>query len=168
MVLFNEKIIKMFAEQVINDEQETLTFFSAMWPLTIGKEEAQRFLDDPKAYEVWVHEKQSIDAHYAYPRLYSGPQGIIGRYIFIDGCACIFPKEPTVPFGAMDPATRKPLQCNDWKVMVGIEGEDAPLCEIEYADFLQHIPEGKLSRYDASQLLVSAMTPEEIRIMAEE
>jgi hypothetical protein len=45
MVDFNNKIIKQFSQQVLDGKHDTLTLYSTMWPLAIGKEEASLFTD---------------------------------------------------------------------------------------------------------------------------
>ena len=44
MIEFNEKTIKQFSQQILDGEHDTLTLYSTMWPLSIGKEEATIFL----------------------------------------------------------------------------------------------------------------------------
>lgn len=166
MVDFNYKIIKQFSQQVLDGEHDTLTLYSAMWPLTIGTEEANLFADDPDYYAKWLHEKQSIDAYFVSPRFYLGDNGIIAKYILIDNMPAVFPYKPTVPFGATDPTTGKQLECKNWLILLGLESEKEPLCEMEYSRFLSLIPENKKSRYDGNHFLLSELTEEEIKALA--
>ena len=59
------------------------------------------------------------------------------------------------------------MECQTWLVVIGIDGEKAPLCEMEYDEFLRRIPEHKKSKYDESRFLLAALTSEEIREIAE-
>lgn len=61
MVEFNDCIIKRFAQQVLEGESETLTLYSAKWPLSFGKEEAARFIENTENYANWLHTKQIVD-----------------------------------------------------------------------------------------------------------
>ena len=131
MIEFNDRIIKQFAQQVIDGEHEALTLYSTRWPLAVGKNEASSFIENTSEYAVWLHKKQAVNACYAIARFYANENGIIARYTFMNGISCIFPRKPTVPFGATDPSTGKALQCSDWKVWLGIDGEAEPLGEIE-------------------------------------
>lgn len=163
MVDFNNKIIKQFSQQILDGEHDTLTLYSTMWPLAIGKEEASLFMENPNYYAEWLHEKQSMDVHFASPHFYVGDNGIIARYILTNNLPTVFPHQPTVPFGATDPTTGKQLECKKWLIWLGIEGENEPLCEMEYSKFMSLIPEGKKSKYDGSHFILAEMSEEEIR-----
>lgn len=163
MIEFNVKIIKQFSQQVLDGEHDTLTLYSTMWPLSIGKEEATLFLNNPDSYAEWLHEKQAMDVYFANPHLYAGDNGVFGRFHLMNNLPAIFPNQPTVPFGTTDPQTGKQLECNQWVILLGIEGADEPLCEMEYSKFLSLIPDSKKSRYDGSHFLLAEMSEEEIR-----
>ena len=160
---FNNKIIKQFSQQVLDGEHDTLTLYSTMWPLTIGKEEATMFMENPNYYADWLHEKQSVNVYFASPDFYIGDSGIFARYILTNNLPAVFPYQPTVPFGTTDPSTGKQLECKEWLILLGIEGEAEPLCEMEYSKFLSLIPENKKSKYDGNHFLLAEMTEEEIR-----
>ena len=163
MVDFNNKILNQFSQQVLDGKSDTLTLYSTMWPLTIGKEEATMFMENPNYYAEWLHEKQSINVCFASPDFYIGDSGIFARYVLINNIPTVFPYQPTVPFGTTDPTTGKHLECKEWLVLLGIEGEKEPLCEMEYSKFLSLLPENKKSKYDGNHFLLAEMTEEEIR-----
>ena len=163
MLDFNDKIIKQFSQQVLDGEHDTLTLYSTMWPLAIGKEEATMFLNNPASYAEWLHEKQSMDIYFASPHFYVGDNGIFARYILTNDLPAVFPYQPTVPFGATDPATGKQLECKEWYILLGIDGEKDPICEMDYSKYLSIIPESKKNKYDGSHFLLAEMTEEEIR-----
>ena len=165
MVAFNNNAIKTFFTQTL-EENHTLSIYSAMWPLSIGKEEVELFVENPDYYAQWLHEKQSIDAYFASPRFSEGENGICGRYILTNDMPAVFPHQPVMPYGATDPATGKALECEDWRVFLVIDGEKKPLCEVEYTKFLDLIPEHKKTKYDASRFLMAALTEEELRTIA--
>ena len=163
MVNFNNKILNHFSQQVLDRKSDTLTLYSTMWPLTIGKEEATMFMENPNYYAEWLHEKQSINVYFASPAFYIGDNGIFARYNLTNNLPAVFPYQPTVPFGTTDPATGKQLECKEWLILLGVEGEKEPLCEMEYSKFLSLIPENKKSKYDGNHFLLDEMTEEEIR-----
>ena len=143
MVNFNNKILNHLSQQVLDGKSDTLTLYSTMWPLTIGKEEATMFMENLNYYAEWLHEKQSINVYFACPDFYIGDNGIFARYILTNNLPAVFPYQPTVPLGTTDPATGKQLECKEWLILLGIEGEKEPLCEMEYSKFLSLIPENK-------------------------
>ena len=85
----------------------------------------------------------------------------------MSGQPAILPEKPTVPFGAIDPATGKQLECTEWFIFLGAQGADDPLCEMEYARFLSLISKDKTARYDGNHFLLSALTEEEIKALAD-
>jgi len=163
MVNINNKILNHFSQQVLDRKSDTFTLYSTMWPLTIGKEEATMFMENPNYYAEWLHEKQSINVYFACPAFYIGDNGIFARYSLTNNLPAVFPYQPTVPLGTIDPATGKLLECKEWLILLGVEGEKEPLCEMEYSKFLSLIPENKKSKYDGNHFLLDEMTEEEIR-----
>ncbi len=163
MVEFNEKLIKQFSQEILDGEHETLTFYSAMWPLVIGKDEAAMFVRDSAQYALWLHSKQTVDAYYATPEFYCDEKGIFARFTFMNGVPAAFPHKPTVPFGAMDPTTGRALECDRWQIWLGIDGEERPLGEIDYFQFLRLLPDSKKTRYDGARFLLPEMSEREIR-----
>ena len=168
MAAFNDKVVRKIAQQIIDGESETLTLYSAMWPLTVGAQDAEDFLADPSRYALWLHEKQTVDAGYAVAAFYEGENGILGKYTFMNGKSCIFQQTPRAPFGVMDPSTGKALECSGWSVVLELAGAEEPLGELDYAEFLYRIPEDKLVAYDGDKVRILAMDENEIRALIAE
>ncbi len=166
MVDFNNRTIKRISGEILDGEQDTLTLYSTMWPLVIGKEEVTLFIENPDYYAQWLHEKQAMDVYFASPTFFVGDNGIFARYVLRNDLPAVYPYQPIVPFGAIDPTTGTQLECNEWLILLGIEGEEEPLCEMKYSEFLSLIPENKKSKYDAARFLLAEMTVEEIRTMS--
>ena len=47
MVAFNDQIIRRLSRQVLDGAQDNLILYSVMWPLTMGREEAAAFSENP-------------------------------------------------------------------------------------------------------------------------
>ena len=167
MVEFNYRVVRHLSSQILDGDQETLTLYSAKWPITLGKEEAEIFLNEPERFDEWLHEKQNMDVFFASPDMYNGENGIFGRFFITEELPAIFPNEPTVPFGLTDPETGKALECKNWCIAVGFHDEKRPITEMEYSDFLNSIPEEKKTKYDANHFLLEALTKEEIKMICE-
>lgn len=164
---FNDKSLNHLARQVLAKEQEgAIVLYSAMFPLSVGKEECELFLDNPTAFAQWLHEKQALDAYYASPRFFEGEDGIFGGFFLTNNLRTVYPTVPTVPFGAVNYATGSPLECNRWLITLRIDGEEENLCQAEYAAFLEALPKEKKSRFDATHFLLSELTEEELRTLA--
>ena len=164
---FNEKAIRHFSQQILdNEDDRILVFYSTMWPLSIGKEEATLFLNDPDSYADWLHEKQSMDIYYATPNFYVGDNGIFARYLLFNDLPSVFPNTPTIPVGSIDPMTGKQLKCDQWEISLRILGKTESLCEMEYSKFLSIVANDKKSKYDGNHFLLSALTEEEIKVLS--
>ena len=168
MIAFNERTLKDIASRVIRGEHDTLTLYSAMWPLDMGKEEAEKFLTGTKSYEEWLHEKQDADVYFPSPALFMGEKGVFGRYILLSDTPTVLPYKPTVPYSAVNPETGKTLECEKWVVLVGIRGEREPLCEMEYSVLLKKLPKEKISRFDGKHFLLAELTQEETKNIAKQ
>ncbi|MBQ3094316.1 MAG: DUF4299 family protein, partial [Clostridia bacterium] len=166
MVDFNDRTIKRISQEILDGEHDTLTLYSAKWPLVIGKEEATLFMDNSNYYAQWLHEKQELDVYFASPSFFADDHGIGAIYGLGSRVPAIYPYQPIVPFGTIDSRTGNQLECDEWSVILGVEGEEEPICEMEYSEFLRLIPENKKSKFDAAHFLLAEMTEEEIRTMA--
>lgn len=167
MVSFNDKLLAHFVQQILDGNNDNLTLYSAKWPLTMGKEEAETFRQSPDQFAAWLHEKQSMDVFFCNPRFYMGDEGIFGQFMLMNDLPTVFPQKPNVPFGMQDPATGKALECKDWRIILVIEGESDILREMDYNEFLRLlVPEHKC-RYDDNHFLVKEMSEAEVRVLAD-
>ena len=55
LLAFNHRIIKEVSEKIVNGETDSLTLMSTMWPLVIGKDEAEQFILNPHLFSSWMH-----------------------------------------------------------------------------------------------------------------
>lgn len=167
MVSFNDKILAHIVQQILDGNNDNLTLYSAKWPLTIGKEEAELFAKDPAQFAPWLHEKQSMDVFFCNPRFFMGDQGVFGQFMLMNDLPTVFPQKPNVPFGMQDPATGKALECKDWRIILVIEGESDILREMDYDEFLRALAPDRKIRYDGNHFLVKEMSEAEVRALAD-
>lgn len=142
--------------------------WSAMWPMDMGRDEAQRFLEAASAFGEWLHEKPSMDVYHAPVQMYRGESGPMGLFVCVDECPTVYPDQPTVPFGLIDENTGKPLVCNDWRVALVPQSEKGAIGEIAFHDFVKKLDSKIISRYDAGHFLMQPLTEGEMRAMLEE
>jgi hypothetical protein len=166
MMEFNLKALKDFAGQVLDGTYDTLALYAAMWPMSMGQEEATLFLHNPHLFEEWLHEKQAMNVYHESPDFFMGDAGIVGRFILVDHLPVVLPDMPAVPMGLVDPNTGKRPESIRWVVTVGIQEEKEPLCDMEYSEFLRLLPAEKKSKYDGGSFLLAELTEEEIRALA--
>lgn len=165
---FNAKTLKQISQDILNGEHDSLTLYSAMFPLSIGKEEAALFLNDPESYARWLHEKQSADVYFSSPRFFiDDDNNVVGRYFLLNDTPTVMPNHPTVPFGVRDLNTGKPVECEQWTVLIGLQTDENPLCQLEYSEFLNRVPNDKKSKFDADHFLLGELTEQEIRALAQ-
>lgn len=164
---FNDQWLRHLIQQILNGESESWTLYSAMWPLEMGKEEAALFAENTGEYALWLHEKQSVDACFASPKFYSTEAGITGVFFHTNDVDYIYPETPSVPFAMTDPATGKPLVCSSWRVVLIPEGEQEPLAELDYCDFISRIPISLRKKFDNRRFLCPAFSKEGLRKLAQ-
>lgn len=167
MLRFNRRVLLDMSDKILHGEHDSLTLPSAMWPMTIGKEEAEAIQIDPDSFEKWLHAKQSMDIFYSNPSFFTTKDGILAQFMLVNDRPTVFPYKPTVPFGLVDPGTGKALKCSDWRVVPIIQAEKVPLRQIKYPVFLERIPEEKKIRYDGNHFLIAPLTEAEVRSFAE-
>ncbi|MCI8348926.1 MAG: DUF4299 domain-containing protein [Firmicutes bacterium] len=165
MVQFNFRVLREMVSKVASGEEKMLTLFSAMWPLTVGKEEAERFLKDIKSFDLWLNEKQSIDAYYAKPNFYRTEDGIIGVYVLTEETLSIFPLQPSVPFGIKDPNTGKALQCDSYRVSLYSITDDKIIGQMDYDKFIENIDSSKFSKFDGDKIIIDGVNLNEMKHM---
>ena len=162
MVESNYKAIKQLSAQVLEEEKE-LTLYSAMWPLTVGKEEAVLFVENPDRYAEWLHKMQTVDAYFPTPSVFEDENGeFFAVYALSDNTCTIFPYQPTIPYGPIDPKTGNRIECKKWIVAIYIEFMEEPVYSLEYSKFLALTPENKKIHYDSKHFLLSELTIQEL------
>ena len=163
---YSSKALKEFSEKIVAGEHEQLTLFSTMWPLVMGRAEAEMFLSDSGAFGRWLNEKQQPDAAYSSPIIYfdKTEECFKGVFIFINDVDYILPITPKVPFGTIDKRTGKELECTDWRVEYG-DRDREELMKLPYSEFVKRLPGDRISRFDASHIYVKALSSEELDTM---
>jgi len=162
-IRFNtEALEKTFCLDAMKSE-DGICLFSARWPLYMGRNEAQLFLEHSEAFDAWLHERQNLDAYYAVPGFFRDENGdISGRYVLTENCLSIFPRKGIVPFGMMDEATGKPLECERFELALYSTMEKRIIGTIPYEIFLERFPKEKSSRYDACYMLLQPLSLNEL------
>lgn len=156
------------AGRILDGDGATLTMYCAMWPLSLGMEEAEMFStgNGLLKFEDWLHEKQKIDAFYARISFYKGEEGILGVIVLSEGVRVILPSVPHVPPGMEDVRTGKPLVCDNYRLYLFSGSEDREIGSADYAKGIEAIPAEKKTRYDGNHILVEPMTKEELEQIA--
>ena len=169
MVKHNENMLKHFSNEIINGTYETLTLYSALFPLHISREEAEVFANAPEAYFRWLHEKQSVDAAYSSPSFFMKENGeICGIFRFVKGKSHIFPVKPTVPFGVTDPRTGKTLECNDYGIVFfEKEDDENPEASMSYSEFLARTENFGKQKFTAELFLLPTLSDEDYAELTE-
>lgn len=167
MIVFNDNWLQHLIRQIRCGESDSWCLYSAMWPLEMGREEAELFAENPDAFGLWLHEKQSVDACFASPQFYNTENGIAGVFCVSDDVAYLLPETPAVPFAMTNPATGKPLECEKWRVLIGRKDAEEPLADLDYAEFISRIPAEKRQRFDSKRFLCQPFSAEELRGIVE-
>lgn len=164
MVHMNDSWLHHLAKQILDGESDSWTLFSAKYPLEMGKEEAVKFVADTDAYARWLHEKQSIDVCFASPVFYNMDEGITGVFFISNGISYLLPEEPTVPFGMINPSTGRPLECSRWRAAIITDGSQEPMADLDYACFLNTIPQEMRKKFDLKHFITPAFSIDDLNI----
>lgn len=168
MVKFNEHVITVFCKEILEEGKGPFTFFSALWPLHVGKEEAEIFLQDVEKFYLWMHEKQNIDAEYADLLFFEEEGKVVGKYGLWSDTRHLFPMKPAVPIGCTFVETGEKIECSDWKMCIFTEPRKDPIAELPYEKFFQRIPKDKIRPHDCETYDILPLSEEEIaHIIAE-
>ena len=165
---FNTRGLHSLCQQILEDQDPDMTLFSALWPLTIGKEEARRFLDDIDAFEEWLADRQHIDAYFASPRFFLRDGVWTGFYMLGEGIRSIFPTKPSVPYGIIDPKTNELLKCDAYRVSLYCPGTKETIGELPFETFRERVPAEKTAYYDGGHCLLSPFTRTELETLLNE
>ena len=169
MAEFNLTALKNMSQAILNGEHKSLTLFSAMFPIVLGDDEAKKFAEAEslEEFEQYLHEKQSIDAYYANPRIYYADRTCLGAYVLSEDVRSIFPLKPTVPFGMTDSSTGRTPEVGKWKLFMFSHTENATIDIIDYENWYKAVPKEKVSRFDGGNILIEKLTLEEMKAVAE-
>lgn len=163
-ILFNKQALNTYARKVADGEEKYYVLNCALWPLVMGREEAQKFVDHPAAFDAWLHEKQSIDAYYAAPRFSIVDGEVIGRLMLAEDYTTILPLNPIVPVGMKDPRTGKELKCSKYFVVLCSFTEKL-LGNVYIEEIAELLPAGKYCRFDENCILIQKLSNDEITAM---
>lgn len=162
MADFNLRTLREMCQRILSGESSNLTLYSAMFPLVIGKKEAERFADSMSLddFRDYMHEKQSIDAYYARPKFYRDDQGFLGVCCLSENVRTILPTVPRVPFGMQNPDTEKALEVGRWEAYLYSGSRNKGLGTLPYEELLSRLPADKVSEFDEEHILVENLSPE--------
>lgn len=168
MLEANDRYLDLFIRESIDKEQyDSMTLFSAMWPLEFGAKEAAEVRDAPEGAPVrfarWLHEMQSADTYYAVAG-YAEEDGIVSRFAFTEDCDSLFPVKPTVPFGVTGPDGRPPEVS---RYEVAIVASSTPSVSVigtlPYEAFMAALSSDKVSYYDARRVRIAPHSLDELK-----
>lgn len=169
MLEANNRYLDLFIEKSIDKEQyDSMTLFSAMWPLEFGAKEAAEVRDAPEGAPVrfarWLHEMQSADTYYAMSGYMEEDDGIVGRFAFTEDCDSLFPVKPSVPFGITGPDGRPPEVS---RYEVAIVASSTPSVSVigtlPYEVFMAALSSDKVSYYDARRVRIAPHSLSELK-----
>ena len=167
MLEANNRYLDLFIEESIDKEQyESMTLFSAFWPLEFGTKEATEVKDAPEGaparFAAWLHEMQSIDTYYAVAGYMEEDDGIVSRFAFTEDCDSLFPVKPAVPFGVTG-ADGKPLEVSRYEVAIFSTTTQSVIATIPYDAFMKSLSPDKVSYYDAKRVRIAPHSLTELK-----
>lgn len=159
MLEVNERYLGLFIKECLDKEQyESMTLFSAFWPLELGAKEAAEFQNAPEGaiarFAAWLHEMQSVDTYYAVAEYFEEEDGIVSRFALTEGCDSLFPVRPEVPFGVTG-SDGTPLEVSRHEVVIFSTTAQSVMATIPYDTFMLSLSPDKVSYYDAKRVRIA-------------
>jgi hypothetical protein len=167
MLEVNDRYLGLFIKECMDKEQyESMTLFSAFWPLEFGAKEAAEVKNAPEGaparFAEWLHEMQSVDTYYAVAGYMEEEDGIVSRFAFTEDCDSLFPVKPSVPFGITG-ANGKPLEVSRYEVAIVASSTPSVsvIDTLPYEAFMAALSSDKVSYYDEGSILIAPHTEDE-------
>ena len=160
-----EAYFRQTVKQYLADKAVRLVYCQGLLaPIYFNKEYLESFLaeDGLARFEELVKKVQGSDSYLASVKFYPDAQGKVhGIYHLAQGVKTILPKEPIVPVPYTEQLAGKELV---WEIdLVKISGDGSKaedyesIARLDYARFLESLPEAFYQQLDANQLEVQAI-----------
>ena len=169
MLEANDRYLDLFIRESMDKEPyESMTLFSAFWPLEFGAKEAAEVKNAPEGaparFARWLHEMQSVDTYYAVAGYMEEEDGIVSRFAFTEDCDSLFPVRPSVPFGITG-ADGKPLEVSRYEVAIVATSTPSVsvIGTIPYEAFMAALSPDKVSYYDAKRVRIAPHSLSELK-----
>ena len=169
MLEANDRYLDLFIRESMDKEPyESMTLFSAFWPLEFGAKEAAEVKDAPEGasarFARWLHEMQSVDTYYAVAGYMEEEDGIVSRFAFTEDCDSLFPVRPSVPFGITG-ADGKPLEVSRYEVAIVATSTPSVsvIGTLPYEAFMAALSPDKVSYYDARRVRIAPHSYSELK-----
>ena len=169
MLEANDRYLDLFIRESMDKEPyESMTLFSAFWPLEFGAKEAAEVKDAPEGaparFARWLHEMQSVDTYYAVAGYMEEEDGIVSRFAFTEDCDSLFPVKPSVPFGITG-ADGKPLEVSRYEVAIVATSTPSVsvIGTLPYEAFMAALSPDKVSYYDARRVRIAPHSYSELK-----
>ena len=169
MLEANDRYLDMFIKESMDKEPyESMTLFSAFWPLEFGAKEAAEVKNAPEGaparFARWLHEMQSVDVYYAVAGYAEEEDGIVSRFAFTEDCDSLFPVKPSVPFGITG-ADGKPLEVSRYEVAIVATSTPSVsvIGTLPYEAFMAALSPDKVSYYDARRVRIAPHSLSELK-----
>ena len=169
MLEANDRYLDLFIRESMDKEPyESMTLFSAFWPLEFGAKEAAEVKNAPEGaparFARWLHEMQSVDTYYAVAGYMEEEDGIVSRFAFTEDCDSLFPVRPSVPFGITG-ADGKPLEVSRYEVAIVATSTPSVsvIGTIPYEAFMAALSPDKVSYYDARRVRIAPHSYSELK-----
>ena len=169
MLEANDRYLDLFIRESMDKEPyESMTLFSAFWPLEFGAKEAAEVKNAPEGaparFARWLHEMQSVDVYYAVAGYAEEEDGIVSRFAFTEDCDSLFPVKPSVPFGITG-ADGKPLEVSRYEVAIVATSTPSVsvIGTLPYEAFMAALSSDKVSYYDAKRVRIAPHSYSELK-----
>ena len=142
-------------------QTDSVELYCAVMPICIPTNQLQKYADNYDEFSTYLNEKQHIDAFYSCPHFIIKDSKLCSLYVGITDGPFIIPKAPKMT------ANSNEVKKNCDKALIAIYNvfQDDNTNMMEFNDFLNGIPQGKLSEFDCNHYLVSPLSIQELQTL---
>lgn len=150
--------------ELLNDAPEMFDggfarLYCATLPVCVPAEQLQRYSKDYEEFGKYLHSRQETDVFYSSALFFQQGDIFCSLYVVIPDGGFVLPDCPEMAFSE-DGAEK---QCS--QALVAFPGlfPDENVSTMDFHEFMDRIPEGKVTRFDCCHKLVSPISVEEFR-----
>ena len=160
---YNREHLFRIVEQMMEEEVSIADFSCACWPLSMGRREAEYFLEHPTHFSHWLHRAQVMDVYYSYPDFWKKQDGTTeGQYILVQGIGNLLPYDPAAGHWETDKKTGKPMTADAYHIFFFTSDKEDELVDLPYDIFIRSMNVEKAKAYDKRRFLMEPLSYEEL------
>jgi len=160
---YNREHLYQMIEQVMEEEVPIADLGCACWPLSMGRREAEYFLEHPTHFSHWLHRAQVMDAYYSYPDFWVKQDGTVeGQYLLVQEAENLLPYDPSAGHWETNKKTGEPMTADEYRIIFFISPNRDEVVDLPYSVFIRSMDATKAKSYDKRRFWMAPLSYEEL------